>query len=284
MDKGGALFYAAYMKHPPLRCTQLLTAAVLLCVSQVFAADTLMHTSVESDADLEWSDDGASGLCPDIFKAIEKRDHSLKFSWTKTARPERRLMSELAIGDLDVACGFVRTPEREQQFQVPDVVLYEKTLIAVVRNGDPLDLNILSDLKKLAPADVVLVNSGAQMAGRLRQIGIGNIDDGGRRTEDNLQKLILGRGRVFLYDDPAIDWDAHHPAVSGKLHAIPAALDVDRHYMFLSRKLQPDVIKRITAILTQLRNDGTLRDLAEKWSTRVELAKPASLRAALTQG
>jgi len=284
MDKRETLFYAATMKYSSFRCVQLLTTAMLLCISQVFAADTLMHTSIESDADLEWSDDGASGLCPDIFKAIEKHDHSLKFTWTKTARPERRLMSELAIGELDVACGFIRSTEREQQFQVPDVVLYEKTLIAVVRNGDLLDLNILSDLKKLPPSDVVLVNSGAQMATRLRQMGIGNVDDGGRRTEDNFQKLILGRGRVFLYDDPAVDWDSHHPTVSGKLHAIPAALDVDRHYMLLSRKLQPDVVKRITAILTQLRNDGTLRDLAEKWSARVELAKPASLRAALTQG
>ncbi|HEY8026557.1 MAG TPA: transporter substrate-binding domain-containing protein [Burkholderiaceae bacterium] len=261
----------------------LLPAVLLLLVAWVESAfaigDDALRAGVQNQTDVEWMPDGYRGLCPDIFRSLEKHDPGLKVRWNVPAMPERRLLSELAAGEIDIACGIIRSPERDRDFQIPDVVLYEKTLIAVVRDGDPLDLNSLADLKTLSRGDVVLVNSGGQMSGRLRQVGIVNVDDGGRNSAANLQKLILGRGRVFLYDDPAVDWETRHPKYAGSLHAIPAALDVDRYYMFLSHRVSREMSKRIGAALARMRDDGTLRAIVERWATRIEVGRSDTRRA-----
>ena len=270
MDKQATLTYAAIMKVMAIGLVLLFCAAG----EQASAAEPgLLRAGVQAQADFEWTADGLRGLCPDILSALQKRDPALKFHWAPPALPERRLLSELSVGDLDVACGFARSPERERQFQVPDVVLYEKTLVAVVRDGDPLDLNSLADLKTLSAKDVVLVNTGNQISGRLHQFGVDRVDDGGQNSAANLQKLMLGRGRVFLYDDPAIDWEARRTKFSGRLHAIAAALDVDRYYMLLSRRLPPDTVRRISVALVHLRDDGSLREMVERWATRVDVGK-----------
>ena len=278
MDSKLQRAYAARMK------TAFLFGLLMLCVKPVPAAETVaLHTAIQAQSDFEWSPDGQRGLCPDIFKAVHKLDPELQFSWSGPALPERRLLSELGAGSIDAACGFVRTGERERQFQIPDVVLYEKTLVAVVRDGDSLDLNNFADLKALGSRDVVLVNAGSEVPARLRQLGVSKIDEGGANSAVNLQKLMLGRGRVFLYDDPAVDWDARRGHFSGQVHAIPAALDVDRYYMLLSSRLPPATVQRLRKDLAHLRDDGSLREIVERWAARVELGR-AGTGFADTQG
>ncbi len=252
----------------------ILPGLFLFVAAHGLAADSgVLRAGILAQSDFEWSADGERGLCPDVFKALQKRDPLLHFTWAKPALPERRLLSELGSGDVDAACGFVRTPERERLFRIPDVVLYEKTLVAVVRDGDRLDLNSFTDLRALGGNDVVLVNTGSQVPTRLRQLGLAKIDDGGSSSAVNLQKLMLGRGRVFLYDDPAVDWEAHRAHFSGRVHAIPAALDVDRYYMLLSPRLSADTVTRVSKALQRMRDDGSLREIIERWATRIELGR-----------
>lgn len=252
----------------------ILSGTLLLLAAHVWAAETVaLRTGILAQSDFEWTADGEHGLCPDIFKAVQRLDPGLQFTWTKPALPERRLLSELGVGDIDVVCGFARTPEREQQFQIPEVVLYEKTLVAVVRDGDSLDLNNFTDLKSLAGKDTILVNAGSPVPIRLRQLGVSRIDEGGASSAVNLQKLLLGRGRVFLYDDPAVDWEARRGHFGAQVHAIPAALDVNRYYMLLSQRLSPATVQRLGKDLARLRDDGSLREIIERWAARVELGR-----------
>ena len=268
MDSKPSRVYAGIMR------IVLLFGSLLLCAAHVWAAEAMaLRAGVLAQSDFEWAPDGEHGLCPDIFKAVQKIDPELQVSWSKPALPERRLLSELGVGDLDVACGFTRTREREHQFRIPDVVLYEKTLVAVVRDGDSLDLNSFADLKALAGKDTILVNAGSQVPERLRQLGVARIDEGGASSAVNLQKLVLGRGRVFLYDDPMIDWEARRAHFNGQVHAIPAALDVNRYYMLLSQRLPAATVQRFGKALARLRDDGSLREIIEHWATRVELGR-----------
>jgi ABC-type amino acid transport substrate-binding protein len=252
----------------------VLIGSLLFFAAHAWAAETVaLRTGILAQSDFEWTADGEHGLCPDIFKAVQKIDPGLQFTWNKPALPERRLLSELGVGDIDVACGFERTPEREQQFQIPEVVLFEKTLVAVVRDGDGLDLNSFTDLKALAGKDTILVDAGSQVPARLRQLGVLKVDEGAASSSINLQKLLMGRGRVFLYDDPAVDWEARRAHFGAKLHAIPAALDVTRYYMLLSQRLPPALAQRLGKALARLRDNGSLREIIERWAPRVELGK-----------
>jgi ABC-type amino acid transport substrate-binding protein len=248
-------------------CSLLLALWLPLPASCQSAADqVVLRTRMETDAELKWRPDGQSGLCPEILQAIMRRAPELKIEWPGQAVPQRRLVAQLDQGVLDLACALGRTPERERSFTIPDVVLYHDQLLAAVRAGDGLKLTGLRDLAALPPGDVVLVNSGARLVQRLRELGVTQVDEGGRRPEENLRKLALKRGRVFLYHEPGMHWEIYRAGLARELQVLPTVLSSDPHYLLLSRRLPPATVLRLTEALRQLRDDGSLHGIAARWS------------------
>src|ERR1700739_4507010 len=99
MDSNPSWVYAGTMR------IALLFGSLLLFAAHAWAAeDMALRAGILAQSDFEWTADGERGLCPDIFKAVQKLDPGLQVSWSKPALPERRLLSELGVGDLDVAC------------------------------------------------------------------------------------------------------------------------------------------------------------------------------------
>jgi ABC-type amino acid transport substrate-binding protein len=225
-----------------------------------------LRTQIEADSEPKWRDNGKSGLCPDILRAMMREDAGLRVVWPAHAVPQRRLTAQLERGLLDLVCALGRTDEREQLFAIPPTVLYEDKLVAAVRAGDPLHLRSLGDLTHLPAGDRVLVNGGARLVERLDKLGVPNVDDGGRQPADNLQKLAIGRGRVFLFHEPGMGWEIHRAGLAAKLQVLPAPLSTDPHYLMLSGQLPPQTVARIANVLRQLDKDGTLRDIAARWS------------------
>ncbi|HEY8026227.1 MAG TPA: transporter substrate-binding domain-containing protein [Burkholderiaceae bacterium] len=248
-----------------------IAAMLLLPCLQAMAADPIvLHTFIEADAEMKWGVDGKTGLCPEILKAIAHKDAGLKFVWDSYPVPQKRLVAEVEVGRIDFACALGRTPEREQQLIIPPIALYDDSLVAAVRRGDPLVLNALPDLKKLPLQDIILLTYGARLVGRLGELGIHQVDDGAKRPGDNLQKLARGRGRVFLFHEPGMAWEIRRAGLQDKLKILPTILSVDQHYLVLSRHATPEVVRRISDALTQLRNDGTLHNIAAHWSPRID--------------
>ena len=229
-----------------------------------------LGTQIEADSEPKWRDDGKSGLCPDILRAMMRKDAGLRVVWPARAVPQRRLTAQLEHGLLDLACALGRTDERDQLFAIPPTALYEDKLVAAVRAGDHLQLRGLGDLAHLPAGDKVLVNSGARLVERLDKLGVTHVDDGGKQPADNLQKLALGRGRVFLFHEPGMAWEIHRAGLAGKLQVLPTPLSTDPHYLMLSRQLPPQTVARIANVLLQLDKDGTLRTIAARWSYRPE--------------
>ncbi|MES2151369.1 MAG: transporter substrate-binding domain-containing protein [Pseudomonadota bacterium] len=252
---------------------QLLLLAALCLSAAAPAADVAtLRTGMESGAELKWNADGKRGLCPEILRAIMRHTPSLKIVWSNRPMPQKRLVAEVESGHLDLACALGRTPERDAHFTIPDVALYNNTLVAALRNGDALRLTRLEDLKQLASHELILVNGGARLVERLREKGIVQVDEGGKHPEDNLRKLALGRGRVFLYHEPGMAWEIERAGLTGKLRIAPAVLSVDPHYLLLSPRVPPALAARISAALNQLKSDGSLRAIALHWSPRIDIS------------
>jgi len=249
-----------------LRC--LLALLVFTCLPALAADTVVLHTYMESDAEMKWDADGKRGICPEIFRAITRRDAGLKFRWEDYPVPQKRLVADLELGHIDVACALGRTAEREQQLVMAPVALYDDGLVAAVRKGDALVVNDLADLRKLPPDDIILLTYGARLVGRLGDLGIHQIDDGAKRPGDNLQKLVRGRGRVFLFHEPGMAWEIHRAGLDDKVEVLPGVLSVDQHYLWLSPHMAPELVRRISRALSELENDGTLRHIAARWSLR----------------
>lgn len=258
-----------------MRCIfRLILAALLLpCLAALAGEPTALHTFIEADAEMKWGADGKTGLCPEILKAIARRDAGLKFLWDAYPVPQKRLVAEVELGRIDFACALGRTPEREQQLVIPPIALYDDALVAAVRREDSLVLNALADLKKLPPGDIILLTYGARLVGRLGELGIHQIDEGAKRPGDNLQKLARGRGRVFLYHEPGMAWEIRRAGLEDKLKILPTVLSVDQHYLLLSRHVPQALVRRIAEVLTALKNDGELHNIAARWSPRLDASE-----------
>lgn len=239
---------------------------LLPCICAQAASAITLHTDVEADAAMKWAGGGKSGICPEVLRAISRKDAGIEFAWGADPVPQKRLVVEAEMGRIDIVCGLGRTPEREKQLVIPSVALYDDTLVAAVRAGDTLRLNDLADLKKLAPSDIILLTYGARLVGRLAELGIHQVDDGARTPADNLGKLVRGRGRVFLFHEPGMAWEVRQAGLEDRVEVLPNTLSVDQHYLMLSRRVPADVVRRINAALAELKSDGTLHNIALRWS------------------
>ena len=247
---------------------RMLAALLLLaaCMHAQAAEPLALRTSIEANSELKWRPDGRSGLCPDILRALERSDGALKVSWSPQRTPQRRLVEDVARGRIDLACALGRTQEREERFAIPDVILYNNELVAAVRQGDPLQLASLAELARLPAPDVVLVNAGARLVARLREMGVAHVDEGGKNPQDNLRKLAAGRGRVYLYHEPGMRWEIGRAGLGAQLQVLNVALSTDAHYLLLSPQLPRATVQRITQALRNMHADGSLRAITVRWS------------------
>ncbi|HEX7644027.1 MAG TPA: ABC transporter substrate-binding protein [Burkholderiaceae bacterium] len=244
----------------------LYLALTLLPCLHAAAGGITLRTEMEADAAMKWAAGGGSGICPEVLRAISRKDPGIEFAWGADPVPQKRVVAEAEAGRIDVVCGLGRTPEREQQLVIPAVVLYDDTLVAAVRAGDSLRVSELAELKKLPPSDTILLTHGARLVGRLAELGVRQVDEGAKSPADNLEKLVRGRGRVFLFHEPGLTWEIRQAHLEDKVEVLPAVLSVDQHYLMLSRRVPAEQVKRITAALIELKNDGTLHEIAARWS------------------
>lgn len=242
---------------------------LLLISARILAAEPLvLHTRIETDSGVKWGGDGNSGICPDILNALSKRLVDAKIVWGEVseALPQRRLLAEVQMGHLDLACAFGKSDEKSKAFYIPETSIYMNHLVAVVRSNDTLSLAQLNDLRKLEDADVVLLNFGARLVDRLHQIGVKHVDQGAERPDENFKKLVLGRGRVYLYHEPGMSWELARSGLTTKLKVLPTHLSADQHYLLVSHAVPDAVRLQMEHALDTLKHDGSLAQIEAKWS------------------
>jgi ABC-type amino acid transport substrate-binding protein len=207
----------------------------------------------------------AQGICPDLLRAIEQHDASVRFVFETHAQPLRRLEWRMELADTDANC-LVDNAERRAKFQVVQNYLFSFNYHLIARADDMVHINDWNDVRRLGKNGKILVVSGTGVAARLRRLGGLTVDDSGKSATANLQKLVMGRGRFFYYRTH--DWNnlVQAAMVDGQVRIVPTRLEVVQFHLMFGRHVDRYVVARAERALAQLEANGTLAQLRLRWA------------------
>jgi len=208
---------------------------------------------------------GTIGFCVDAMRAIERVNSKLRFEGEDQSEPTARIESRLTAGTLDVACGLARNEARLARATFLEPALFQARYAVAVRADDPVDVTTLDDIRKLGPDGVILgVQSLSVMANLAREGGL-IVDDASITPEANLKKLLLGRGRFFLFRSPGIQAAIREAGLVGKVRVLPATLYTTKLYMLASKHLARDSVEQLEQAIAELDRRGDLARIYAKW-------------------
>jgi ABC-type amino acid transport substrate-binding protein len=199
-----------------------------------------------------------TGLCIDIFKAIEQVDPSLKFPALTGYTPLPRIEASLQEGSLDVFCGLAATKDRKEKLDIVETPLYTTHLVLAARKDEKADPKTFDEVRKLGDDAVVLtVTQTAQAEMVAAQPGLRS-DTQAKDTSQNLQKLIGGRGRFVLHNDFALVDEIKRDNLGDKVKLLTGTFATEGRFMVISKKASPELKAKINAALDKLGKSGEL--------------------------
>jgi glutamate/aspartate transport system substrate-binding protein len=251
-----------------MRWTALVAGAVAALWAAVGVAQEFTTAGQQGNAPrFELHDGKIVGLCPDLLAAITAADPSLTFKMNPELLPSARLYKELGDGTNDVVCGLIRTKEREALAEFIEPPLYAVNYTLAARADDDVKIASWDDVRALGPAGVVLALNGVPSSAQLKAMTGLTVDDGGRTQEQNLKKLLEGRGRFFYRHDLGLMAEINaNPDFRGKVKLLPVVLIREPQYLLLSKKsAQIAAAPKLAAALAKLQADGALERIHAKY-------------------
>ena len=233
--------------------------AVLVALS-ISAAYPIDVRTAAQDSQPKFIKEGSAmtGLCVDIFKALERTDPELKFLPISGFTPLPRTEAQLLEGSLDVICGLASTKDRKEKFDVIETPLYTTHLILAARKEETADVKGFDDIRKLgADAIVLTVTQTAQAELAAAQPGL-KVDSAAKDTSQNLQKLVAGRGRFILHNDFALVDEIRRDNLGDKVKLLPTQLTTEGRFFIVSKKAPAGLKDKLAAALDKLSKSGEL--------------------------
>jgi ABC-type amino acid transport substrate-binding protein len=208
---------------------------------------------------------GVEGLCIEILKAIERIDPEIKIQVKMGIVPFKRIEVELEGGGIDLFFGMIRNEEREKKFIFLEPPLYATSNKLVVNANDTIQVNSWDDVRSLGAQGIILVDFGTAHVKYLEEQGGLLVESGGKTREDNLQKLMLRRGRFYYSTDLGIVHVIRTQGLEGKFRLLPRVFKEDFQYLAVSRKAPVTAPGRLAAALKKLAESGELQKIRAKY-------------------
>ena len=208
-----------------------------------------------------------TGFCVDALRAIERVSRKLRFVGEERLMPPGQIENALAIGQIDVACGFARNDARAARFLLLEPALFNARYVLAVRADDPVTVvNSLDDVRKLGEQGVILGVHGLSAMSSLAREGGLKIDDAGITPAANLQKLLLGRGRFFFYRSPGMRAVIQDAGLVGKVRVLPGTVFTTKLHMLVSKNLPQETLDELQRAIGELSKSGELGRIYERWA------------------
>jgi hypothetical protein len=186
------------------------------------------------------------GLMPDL-NVLEQGAHAT------AARRDRMLLD----GELDADCGTIPAPNAGG-ILYSALPVYTVRVVLVARAEDRIEVGSAAALRAASLEAPILLNRGSQFRALLEKLGIQAIDDAGAHTEQNVAKLLAGHGRLFVYQQPALDSKLTAAGLLGRVRVLPWSPGDVGYHMAYSPRLDPATVRRIEAALARLAQRGAL--------------------------
>jgi len=246
-----------------------LAGASILALSMASAHAAQVRTAAQ-DSQPKFIKEGSTitGLCIDIFRALEHVDPQLKFQTLTSFTPLPRSEYQLQEGELDVICGLAATKERKEKFDVIDIPIYTTHLTLAARKDEKASVNSFDDIRKLGPDAIVLtVTQTVQAQMATAQPGL-KVDTAAKDTKANFQKLLDGRGRFILHNDFALVEEIKRDKMGDKVKLLPIKLSTEGRYFIVSKKAPAGLKEELTADLEKLAASGELAKIFEPYKPK----------------
>ncbi|MFL6656689.1 MAG: substrate-binding periplasmic protein [Massilia sp.] len=258
---------------PSLRLTFPYFAGVLgllLCVAA--SAQTIRVAAQENSAPkfLDTPDGNAQwqGMCPDILRAIEKRNPGLHLSFDARSQPLKRIEAGMEFGAMDANC-LIDNTERRAKFTVLTAPLFSFDYHLIARSEDGIRIDNWDDVRRLGAQGRILVMSGSGAMARLARIEGLQFEEGGKSATANLQKLVLGRGRFFYYRIYEWEKEIKLAKVEGMVKILPLTMETIQFQLMFGRHVAREVVDKVQRTLHEMESDGALTQIREKWHVRL---------------
>lgn len=197
----------------------------------------------------------AGGHCPDILKAIEKVEPTLRFSIDPTPTPIRRIEHEMEAGRIDVICALLDTPTRNRIAHRVSTPIYHVRERLVGRRDASLQIRSLEDLAR--PDTVVVTQSGASYAAELRAAGI-QVSESTGGTPTALRQVLHGRADYYYINELTGAYYLRAEGLEDRLRLLPAVLQETPSYLWVSRQSPPEIVARLEGAISRLHRNGEL--------------------------
>ena len=223
-----------------------------------------LHTAAQDGSAPKFieSDGPATGLCPDIFQAMEKADKGLHIDTDPRPTPIKRLEAELKEGQLDVVCALLDTAQRNDMAHRISTPLYVLTERLVGRRDDNGVINHVRDLAQ--SGDLVVTQSGASYAADLRRQGVQVVETPGGSVVA-LRNVLSKRARFYYTNELTGAYYIRAEGLGDQLRLHPGVLQSSPSYLWVSRKVDLAVVRRIEVVVAQLKRSGELDRIYQRY-------------------
>lgn len=245
----------------------------LLCISCLWlapgarAAIELRAAAQEETAPkyIKGDADEPSGLCVDLLRALERADPTLRFVDGERWFPLIRVQSEMFAGKQDVACGLAHTGERDRHLTYLDPPLVSIDYVLIARKADKVQISDWNDVRHLGADGVVLGNRGLFASELLAAVGGIHYDIGSATATQNLNKLLLGRGRFSLQRAQGVNQMLQRAGLEDRLRVLPAVMGSARLYLTVGKHVDKETTARLRLAMERVQTAGELDRIRQRW-------------------
>jgi glutamate/aspartate transport system substrate-binding protein len=252
------------MKIFPLTALGALLLATLPLAAA--ASDLVLRVTGQESLPPKWiqkEGQPSSGVCPDILAAITRVEPRIRFTGLEDIRSALVIEQNLRLGTADVACALVSTPLRRHIAIAITQPLYVSRQRLAAAADDTAQINSLDDLARTNA--LVTTSRGAAYIDQLRARGI-TVDDSTGSNVTNLRKILAGHGRYFYMNELTLHWLIREQGMQGKVKLIPAILQEDSMFLWVSKKAPPQAAPLLAAAVRKLSDSGELARIDARWS------------------
>lgn len=237
-----------------------------LLAFNLFAQNITLKTDLQDSQPktIKGEDGKLSGLSIELMRLIEQNS-SYRFDMSKEFLPTSRIEANLSGNSSDLHFGFGKTGAREANFIFSSEPLYELKFIMISNADDNITIKSPEDIKKLGKEGVVLTILSTNTVEYLKKdLGL-TVDDAVIEINKNLDKLISKRGRFFVYNNLAVNYEMNQPKYKGKFKVQPIEMHKFTHYIMYSKSTPKNVISGIDEVIRKLKKSGEWQKVTNKY-------------------
>ena len=206
----------------------------------------------------------ASGICIDIFAAIEKQDPQIRFSRPNFYTPIKRIFNAIEHGNLMVYCGAGFNKTRATKMLYSQVSLYAVSTLLVISKKNQNPYTSLQALKNDADLDFFSIN-GTSNHKLLGKMGFNMRGHYIKTLTQGLGLAIRDRYNVFAYHSLGLKYAMSKSSKWQGLKFLPLSLRDYQHWMVFSRELKKAQLDRINLALKEIKGKKIIDEILKNY-------------------